>query len=61
MRKRWRLDPVALVDDLHSVLEREKTAKQRREEAKRKLEVGVYFRTLKILKNLIVCLKRLVQ
>ena len=40
VRKRWRSDPQALVDELHAVIERERMAKQRRAEAKKKLEAS---------------------
>ncbi len=39
VRRRWRLSPQAVVDELHARLERERTAKQRRAEAIKKLEV----------------------
>jgi hypothetical protein len=41
VRKRWRVEPQALVDELHSAIERERMAKQRREQAKRNLEASV--------------------
>ncbi|GAX78847.1 hypothetical protein CEUSTIGMA_g6285.t1 [Chlamydomonas eustigma] len=37
VRKRWRVDPQAVVEQVHAELERERQAKQRREDAKKKM------------------------
>lgn len=38
VRRRWRQNPQLVVDTLHARIERERTAKQRRDEAIKKLE-----------------------
>ena len=46
MRKRWRLNPEGVVDELHAKMERERMAKHRRAEATKKLEVDGLYGTL---------------
>ena len=42
VRKRWRADPHAVVAELHSAIERERATKQKRIEAKARLEVRTF-------------------